>query len=252
MPANKEIPLDIQKGFKVMLEECKKLADTYYDTVSFTFDTDHFTIEFNDRHQPSKFFMRIVNPGKTEGKGVPLELQASFVRYPRSEGRLEDYSERVPMNHMPNHVKGWISIVDSFNTFSLESDSTIEKHYSDNFYEELKSADEDADVKPFDDEKQIYLVKFLEYIENQTADESKNNSEVAQINLEAKTLKTNISRSAKNNVLKGLSKLGAKIKMQGPDFAKSLFKTAKDETIKFILKELLTGGWYSITNLLHN
>jgi hypothetical protein len=175
-----------------------------------------------------------------------------FVRFPKNEDALIESPGTVEVVNMINSITGWLQIVNSFNEFSLNPENDIEKKYADDFFAEFISTDKDAERMPFDDEKQENIIKLLEFIEERINEYPEKDEEILQISSEAKTLRNNIQRLPKNKALKALSSIGAKIKMKGPDFLKYLFVRAKEETIKFIMKQILEGRAHALTHLLHH
>jgi len=248
MPANKGLPLDIQIAFKNLLMACKEIESEYSNVVNATYDLVHFTIRFNDIQPNSNFFIEIGNPGKNEMKGQPEQFIVTFQRFPRNANKLERFATQVETKAMPQIVKDWISMVEHFNDFTLDSSQNVEKFYSDEFYMQMDSSEGDADKAPFDDIKQEKLVKLLQGIASQAEAIEEQTEEIKQIANESRVLSNSIQRLPKNKVLSRLSKIFGKIKMQSPDIAKWLLKEAGKEGFKFILK----AGFETVQHGLHN
>jgi|GEM_PF-3849931 len=246
MKSVKRYSLSALYAYKELLNSCKKIADENSDLIALSYSVENFFIRLNDRDPNSGWHFTIGEPFLPGG--LNQDPSASYTRIPKNEVELGEYHWTGPMELMSAAILSWLIVIKKYNNFSMEPESEIQHKYAEEMFADFKITipDEDAETAAFDDTKQELYIKFLEFIELSALEYPEQTEEIKAISSEAKELKNSIPRLTKNNVLKRLSNLAAKIRMQGPDVAKGIFKIAKDETIKFIFKQILEGAQHLI------
>jgi hypothetical protein len=143
-------------------------------------------------------------------------------------------------------LTNWTALVRAYNETSLDVNDRFLEDYETSFFSQYKILDPDADTKPFDDQHQ----KLLEY----TLEGFEQAIEVIDVPMETKRdilkdtseLKNRIPSLTKNQVVRGLAKITAKIKLKGYDFAsafyqeipKTIAKIFAEKGVKFVLEQI--------------
>ncbi len=162
MGANKLKPLVIQQVFKDMYQKSKVIARDNSDIITMTSDLQRLIVRFRDVDE-SEFFFEFGEPAEVKS-GTIREIRVNFSRFPANS----DKPETTGFNGLPEEVmrslEGWIAILKQFNDFSYESEDDIAKHYADKYYIEHRSTDSDAEIMPFEDDRQEAIIRLLGHI----------------------------------------------------------------------------------------
>ena len=129
-------------------------------------------------------------------------------------------------------------ISQSYSNIETIFDDPILKKYQEDFEEKLKIIDDDAEFAPFNLEKQIFLIDYLDFIIQKANDEKteENKSDIELIIKESNELKAEITQTTKSKAIKKLSKILGRVQKSGIKFIKEVFiKVAADITAKLLL-----------------
>ncbi|MGI4806379.1 MAG: hypothetical protein ACRYFL_16545 [Janthinobacterium lividum] len=133
--------------------------------------------------------------------------------------------------------ENWVKILKEYDSIDLSQEDEFIKHYQEEYFEEWKIVDEDTNEKPFNNQQQIAIFRLLEYVETKLKEDENQDSELTHIIQETESLKANIQNLTKNAVVKGLSKIFAKIKKKGLPLLFEVLKEVKKEIIKKVITE---------------
>lgn len=142
------------------------------------------------------------------------------------------------MKDVQNFFNMWIGMIEEYNTISINEEDSFTRQYEEEFYHEFEIVDADADTSAFDHKRQMAIYKLLSAIESKLKLDYPNDQEITAIIEETKELKNNIQNRTKRAVVKGLSKIMAKIKKHSLKYLQEFW----DETRKEAYKQLLRGG----------
>lgn len=164
------------------------------------------------------------------------------------KGRLDDYK------YVVGFFRSWQELLKTYNEAPKILGIDIEQAYYDEFVCNIKLVDEDANIKPFDLARQVFLTEYCQITEQILLKERNDNnaSEIDEIISNVKDLKENITKSTKSDVFNRLCRIWAKTRKAGlklfTDIAVNLITDfAKDGvitiygTVKNAIPELIEG-----------
>ncbi|MEI6949935.1 hypothetical protein V9K67_22300 [Paraflavisolibacter sp. H34] len=239
----KNLPLSLLKDTDQLLKEFQKLTFENEDIIH-KIDDDKSLLLFRDKEHPS-FYFQVTTPNQTSDHRSFFHFQ--FV--PHNEHSIE--RNATFNNALPEVVKNfnyWISLLRQYNEINLSEEDFITQQYEEELFHEFEIVDDDAYIKPFEHEKQIFLYKLLTYVESELKKEDNRDVKIQELICETQDLKENIQNLTKKNVIRKLSKIFAKVKKHGI----KLFQEVLNEAKKELIKKALSGGIDEISSLMHH
>jgi hypothetical protein len=233
----------IENLYKVLAKEIKQ---DYDELVDVEIGTKEIYLKITPKDESIKFdfFFSVLNP-------FLIRNEPAFTVYhkPWSHVKLEGsqvdvyYKDILETTFLP-----WVSIIKRYSEIQFNEDDIFIKKYTEEFYEEFKIIDDDAEISPFNNEQQIAIYKLLSDVEQRLNNEAESNPKIEEVIEEIQDLKNKIQNSTKATVIKVLSKIFAKIKKHGIKLMIDIFDIAKKEAIK----RVLSGGIDEISNTIHH
>lgn len=154
----------------------------------------------------------------------------------------EEYSNCVTyfsdLEGIVKYFNHWVSLIKDFNNVSLTEEQQFLKFYEDEFFSEFEIIDEDSSSIPFENEQQVFLYKFLTFVSDKLKEEKNNDPVLLEIISETNELRSSIQNLNKNEVVKRISSIFARIKKFSLKLSMDIFDVAKKE----IIKKCLYGG----------
>jgi hypothetical protein len=241
----KDFTLIVAKDIKKMLSILRRLKVDNSDLIGVV-ETEHL-FYFNDIKHPNFFFYVGVPDKKSNGKPTIFPVTYS----PVASDSKKAFSVETQIDGIITNFNIWFDLVKDYNSVNFDDEEDFLKMYEDDIFAEFEIIDEDADVKPFDNNQQIILYKFLEtttiYLEKEYPD----NKIIKEIIEEANTLKSDISNLSKRVAFRRFSKVLAKIQKFNPITFKDVYDVAKKEVIKYLLLKSVETLPKIITNITH-
>jgi hypothetical protein len=241
----KDFALIVAKDIEKMLTILRRLKVDNSDVIQVV-ETEHL-FYFNDIKHPNFYFSVGVPDKKSNGKPTMFPINYS----PVTSDSKKSSSGEVKMDDIIKNFHIWFDLIKDYNSVSFDDDEDFLKMYEDDIFAEFEIIDEDADVKPFDNNQQVILYKFLEatiiYLEKEYPD----NKIIEEIIEEANTLKTDIPILSKRVASRRLSKVLAKIQKFNPITFKDVYDVAKKEVIKYLLLKSVETLPKIIMNITH-
>ncbi|WP_341963847.1 hypothetical protein, partial [Flavobacterium psychrophilum] len=117
--------------------------------------------------------------------------------------------------------------------------------YEEEFYSDFEILDEDAEVNPFEHDKQIFTYNLLEYVETELQKSNSEDEEIENLISETIALKNNLQNLTKKVVIRKMSIIFSKVKKKGLKLFLDIIDVAKKE----IIKKALYGGIGEIEHL---
>lgn len=210
------------------------------DLISVKADNAAFYI-LKDKVEYSKFYFIIYREkGQISTKTANVQLPVYIQFYPSN---LEDLSTTeliVDRKDVAGIIQNWISVLKEYNNTPSVFDDAVLNSYKDEFYEQYKVVDEDANIKPFNLQQQLFIDNYLDYVIHKAPDykTADNEADVEDIINDAKELKTNLTTLTKQKVIDGLCWMWAKMQKNGLLMLKGLFLKIQDEGVKEGVKEI--------------
>lgn len=241
----KDFTLIVAKDIKKTLSILRRLKVDNSDLIGVV-ETEHL-FYFNDIKHPNFFFYVGVPDKKSNGKPTIFPVTYS----PVASDSKKAFSVETQIDGIITNFNIWFDLVKDYNSVNFDDEEDFLKMYEDDIFAEFEIIDEDADVKPFDNNQQIILYKFLEtttiYLEKEYPD----NKITKEIIEEANNLKSDIPNLSKRVASRRFSKVLAKIQKFNPITFKDVYDVAKKEVIKYLLLKSVETLPKIITNITH-
>ena len=233
----KKLRLVALKGLKNLSTGLENLALQNADVIRKINDAHIFSVQDIGEEEPFYFCVEKVSHDK-EGK---VYFQGSF--YPKNEAQLEvsKYTSLAP--GVTQNFNRWLVLVKEYNSISLTPNDPSEKEYENEFVDMFEIIDKDADTKPFEYEKQLYIYDYLENLVKTLR--AKDEEQYKEIINDAKSLQENIQNETKKTAVRKLSRILGKIRKKGMKLLSEFFDVAKKE----MLKKVFNGGCDELVSL---
>jgi hypothetical protein len=237
----RDLPLTLIQEFKQLKYDCADIQIQHADILGVQFEP--FSIFLHDSSSSGKFYFNITQPildANTKRSTVHLTFKPRGVTDPR------EYSMTQLVSDVAQLLANWIALVRAYNEISMDVNDRFLEEYETTFFADYKILGPDADTKPFDDRNQ----KLLEY----TLEGFEEAIEVMDVPMETKQdilkdtseLKNRIPSLTKNQVVRGVANILAKIKLKGYDFAtafneelpKTIAKIFAEKGVNLVLEQL--------------
>lgn len=168
---------------------------------------------------------------------------------PASHMDLTIFKKRMgKYEHIVGLFKSWQEILKIYDEVPKMLGIDIEQTYFDEFSYNIKLVDEDADTKPFDLARQVFLTEYCQRTEQILLKERNDNNayEIDEIISKVDDLKKNITKSTKSDVFNRLYRIWAKIRKAGLQ----LFKDVAVSLITDLAKDGVINVYGTVKNAL--
>jgi hypothetical protein len=214
-------------------EDEKALIDSEYN--------DNKLLKFKDADINSNFKFEIVKLELV--KNVPVY---SVERAPSSRIDNNKSILRLSEKTITEEFAQWVRWLKIYDQSSLTLEEKILKQYENEFYSDFEIVDEDSNESSFSVEQQLFLDQYLNYVEDKLLQGSEKNAEIENIIEDVQELRKCIGKETKKKIIKGLSKIFAKLRQSSITLLREFYSVAKKE----LLKQLLLGGLDEISGLI--
>jgi len=199
---------------------------------------DELSMEIIDTSRNSKFRFKLDNPKYENNKTI-----YRVTHNPSSSASIKDRNSSVPSESIEKFLNRWISYIRAYNDVKLIPDDDILYEYEQEFYENFEILDEDADIKPYELEKQIIIYNF---ISASIAILERNPSNNDDLIIEAVEIRDNLQHWTKRKTVRKISKFFAKTRKKSLTILKEILIEGKKE----LYKRAINGGFDFITDLI--
>jgi hypothetical protein len=236
----KDLPLTLLHSLNRLNVQLTKLGDDNDDLIAKTFSLKKL-IRFDDIDKTSDFKFELIK----------LELYQNAPLFsidvsPSSSVSNASVVKRLNEKQVISEFQQWISWLKVFEKSHLTPEDEFLKKYQEEFYTEFEIIDEDANTSTFSTEQQIYIDKYLNFIEVKLLSESEENTEIIEIIEDVKLLRSELGKSTKKKIVTKLSKIFAKIRKTSVKLLSEFYEAGKKE----LFKRLLSGGFDELTGLM--
>lgn len=201
----KDKPLgELQEGHN-LLQQIRKTISSNLDYLSEVREKDCL-IRIEDKDFNSSFFFSIQKTEVTPNGGILFR----FMKKPRSAMDLSEYSHSGNSGALITQFNNWVGIIKGYEKIAPTYDDIFEKKYQEYFFQELELVDNDANENPFNPQQQLYINEYVKLIQS-ALETNKDNYEVQELIEEAEVIRERLPSSTKNQVVKSISKLLAKV-----------------------------------------
>jgi hypothetical protein len=237
----KEYPLSLLKDIDKLLKKFQVLLFENGDIIE-KVNHEKYLLYLRDREHHD-FFFYVSKPNQSSD----FRSFFNFTYLPQTEVTFEN---RKSFNHelalVIENFNIWVGLLREYNEINLTEEEYITKQYEEEFYKDFQIVDEDAYIKPFEHDKQIFLYRFLTYVETELKNNKNQDVSVGEIIVETQILKDNIQNLSKKNTIRKLAVILAKVKKHGIKLFQDVLKEGKKE----IIKRVINGGLDELGTLL--
>jgi hypothetical protein len=224
-----------------VLKKLRETASYHRSLIAEDQSNEDEIVKFYDRENPDFYFKVTYEPqeyGFYQSQHSAYELVKSY--YPSDEDTHRHNKAITSHMLIDDEFKGWITLLISYNSAISQFDpqDAIQKKYEDEFVEEIKILDADAETMPFDDDRQKKIYDFLTYVE-MAIDTIKNPSDtITNLKKDIIEFKEEIPSLTKKQVVEKGGYLYGLFKKLNPIVRAVIIK----EGIKFGLKRIADGS----------
>lgn len=221
----KKAPLAILKSLKEIADKNKHLVILEKD--------ENEVLHFKDVNEDTKFYFKIKNINVS---GSKTTYSIEYIPFNPDNFELRRHSYDI--KQLQANFKNWINLLREYDEIEFELSDPILKYYQEELEKDFRLVDEDADIVPFNMEKQIWIDGYLDKV-IEIVEAKKNNDnviEVAEIISDAKSLKKQLHKITKNQVVGKLRKIWAKSWKVGVNVVKELFIDFTTELAKKLIQ----------------
>ena len=148
-------------------------------------------------------------------------------------------SHKGPANEkdVVEKLKRWLFVIEGYTKMHTVFDDPIQKKYEEDYYNDFRSTDPDAEYAPFDIPRLLLLEDHLVRIKNfvdENKQEINNEESTEKLKVDIDELIEALPNTPKNSVLKKLAKIYATISKYGMTVLKKFLKTFGGEVNKKI------------------
>lgn len=215
----KKLPLNIIKGFQPKENENIYLVRPEKG--------EGYIVNFKDKDPESDFFFKIISFEHDKNK---FHIQYK----PQSSNTISPIENVFNIEELNKRFVAWTTLISEYNKTETIFDDPIIKGFADDYFNEIKIIDNDAEYKPFNAEKLLLLDEHLESIEKGIGkyQNSSNESVIKAIIAETKELRNELTKKSQNQILKKLVIIWAKISKQGIPLIKEFIKEGIKQAIR--------------------
>jgi hypothetical protein len=235
----RDFPLSLAKDIEQLLKDFRSFEFQNSGLIK-TVNKDPYFIYFEDKLD-GRFYFRISTPNQTSD----FRSFFGFQYFPQNANSFQTSSFNNDSETLKDHFNIWLTLIKDYNSLSFTEEDHITKQYENEFYTDFEIIDEDADVNPFEHDKQVFLYNLLSYIETKLKKADTQDQEIVELISETELLKKSIQNFSKRNTIRKLAKVFAKIKKKGLKLFIDIIDVGKKE----IIKKALYGGYEELSNI---
>ena len=202
-----------------------------------------FETRVSEAEKAAKFYFSITRPALDPNTNKPT-VYMTFK--PLSAMDPKERSMLQPTSDVAHFLNSWMTLITAYNSISLDVNDRFLEEYETKFFTDDKILDDAADTRPFDDQHQRLLEYTLKAIEDAIEMIYVPAECKQEILKDARALKNRTPSLTKNQVVRGVARIFAKIKLKGYDFAtafneelpKTIGKIFAEKGVNYVLEQL--------------
>jgi hypothetical protein len=231
--AKKRISVNLAKVIEPIVKK-------YYKYIKIE-DDENYKIFFTDNDENSNLFFGIIKESENNGGHI-----IDFACKPYSSTNCETGHSNLKIDRFGNVFTAWLENLKYYDADSILNDPILQG-YQNEFYNDFKIVDSDADGSPFNYEQQLKLTEYIDnIIENiDSVKNAKNESIIKEIKNDFIDLQNSVTIESKNGFMKKLSKIFAKSRKGG-------IKISNFVVGEFIKGFINSGGNYAFNFFVNN
>lgn len=216
----KRISVDLAKAIEPLIKD-------YYGLIRIE-ESDDFKLFFKDRDATSDLFFGILKETVDNSSH-----NIHYVCKPKSSKTSERAVSYDRIDAFVKIFSGWLENLKYYDAESILNDPIL-RGYQNEFYNDFKIVDPDADEASFNYDQQLRLTEFLEnvYHNIDTIKDERNEKVVEEIKQDVFDLQNSVTTETKNGFMKKLSRLFAKARKGGIKISNFILKEFTKEFLK--------------------
>jgi hypothetical protein len=236
----KDLPLTLLQALNRLNVQLSKLGIDNDDLILKTF-SDKKLIQFNDNDNTSSFKFELVKVQLSNNDPI-FSIDVS----PSSQVSNNSVVKHLNEKQVISEFQQWISWLKVFEKSHLTPEDEFLKNYQEEFYTEFEIIDDDANTSTFSTQQQIFIDKYLNYMEVKLLPEAEQDEEINEIVEDIKLLREELGKSTKKKVVTRFSRIFAKLRKSSIKLLGEFYEAGKKE----LFKRLLNGGFDELTGLM--
>jgi hypothetical protein len=236
----KDLPLILLQALNRLNVQLTKLGIENDDLLLTTF-SEKKLIQFNDTDNTSNFKFELVKVQLSKNNPI-FSIEVS----PSSQVSNNSVVKHLNEKQVIGQFQQWISWLNVFEKSHLTPEDKFLKNYQEEFYTEFEIIDDDANTSTFSRQQQIFIDKYLNYMEVKLLPESEQDEEINEIVEDIKLLREELGKSTKKKVVTRFSRIFAKLRKSSIKLLGEFYEAGKKE----LFKRLLNGGFDELTGLM--
>lgn len=196
----KKLPLKHAQDIRDLYDKVRSYANTKTDLITIKEDKE-LKLLLIDNDSQSDFYFKLSDPSFSNEKSY-----FNIVYTPAQTTTLKPHNTLTSMDGVIASLKGWIDLIEKYNTIILTPNELLISQYEDEFFSGFEIIDDDAEFNSFDFSRQLLIQNFLQRTVEILNEEASDNSEIIE---EVNELKDNIQNFTKKVIVRKLSRIFA-------------------------------------------
>lgn len=228
----KDLPLSVLQTLEPLMNEQSNLFKVG--------DPGQDLLKIDDADPRSSFYFKIISYAQ-QGQKLAIEYK------PMNRNNVDVYGNTIELKDLKGYFTNWKLYIEGYESVKIFDDPIL-KQYQQEFENEIKIIDEDADKTTYNLTTQIWLEEYLTNYNDrlETLKLPENEAEIKEIQIEINELKNSQTRLTKKKIVERLSKIWAKTRKIGIGLLKDFYQEVKSE----LINRLISGRLDDLTKLM--
>ena len=155
-------------------------------------ESDAYFIQIIDKLD-ERFYFRAYTPNQNSINVSLFNVQFA----PENDSSLKPLATNQDYDTVVSYFQNWLRIIKEYNEVTFVEKDYFTKKYEEEFYADFEILDEDAEINPFEHNKQIFIYNLLEYEETELHKSNKEDEEIEYLISQTIELKNNLQNLTK-------------------------------------------------------
>lgn len=235
MITRRDIPLDLLKIVEPLAQanldivQLKKEDNTYYSFI----ETDN----------SSKYYFKIYIDGSKRLSTYDYRLIT--IEFKPANSTSTDFTfVQTTIKGIEGEFSEWLQLIRCINETPSIHDDNFVKQYAEFYFNEFKIVDADADISPFNPYQQDQIEKYLLSLSTVIEQSGDNLPDSIKSDLisEIEVIQSSLPTTTKNQVIRGITKIYAKLFKASKNLAKEIIIEAKSQLISKVFELVLESS----------
>lgn len=211
----KQLPLVLLKALQPVINKNLSLIEPVI--------SEKLIVDLKDRDEKSDFYFRLTDQ-KIQGNTLIFAVDFK----PQDEVNVGNVVSWVAVDGVLTLLESWLGLIETYNDLETIYDDLFLKTYVQEFEDDFKLNDSDADIKPFSKNQQEFIFTFLNVAKEEINRFQKEGNHPVQdefilLNDTIDNLKLTLTRKTKRQVFNQILEILARAKKIGYELGKEVF-----------------------------